>query len=288
MGLGAGTSELLSPKPSAFVTAWSARLIWLRLPSQSSQVLLPLSTRIACFASSFAARAPLLSGRPAITVTPVLCTARDVPPMPSHTIQFASCMAFCTMRSGAPGMPIRLPRGKRSSSLLFTVAGLTGFPTISRADVRLSTGCSWSPTRTYRAAVDRSASTALVPTVPLGRISENTKQPARPVASSTTPISTARDWVRSGSTSILVSCKAMPDAIRRITNRQPLTWWRVTKPRRYSTLSGLSLTGVREANERRSSDSGLVMPVPTARGHATTAPPSSRRLGRLSSSAPRH
>ncbi len=139
------------------------------------------------------------------------------------------------MRSGAPGMPIRLPRGNRSSSLLFTAVGLTGRPTISRAEVRLSTGCSWSPTRTYNASVDRSASTALLPACPLGRINENTKQPARPVIRMRAPISTARDWVRSGSTSILVSCRAIPEAIRRMTKRQPVTWWRVTNPRRWTT-----------------------------------------------------
>ena len=111
-------------------------------------------------------------------------------------------------------MPIRLPRGNRSSSLLFTVVGLTGLPTIRRAEVRLSTGCRSSPTRTYSAAVDRSASTALVPADAFGRISENTKQPARPVTRMRPPISTARDWVRSGSTSILVSCRAIPEAIR--------------------------------------------------------------------------
>ena len=99
--------------------------------------------------SSAAARAPRLSGGPAITVTPECCErAREVPLTASHTVQFASREVFCTIRSGAPGMPIRLPRGKRSSSLLFTVVGLTGWPTISRAEVRLSTGCSSSPTRT--------------------------------------------------------------------------------------------------------------------------------------------
>ncbi|CNI31904.1 Uncharacterised protein [Mycobacterium tuberculosis] len=90
-------------------------------------------------------------------------------------------------------MPIRLPRGKRSSSLLFTVVGLAGWPTISRADVRLSTGCSSSPTRTYSAAVDRSARIELLPADPLGRMSENTKQPAKPVTARSTPINTARD-----------------------------------------------------------------------------------------------
>ncbi len=172
---------------------------------------------------------------PAITVTPVLCAPRppcEVPSTASHTVQLASCEVFCTIRSGAPGMPIRLPRGILSSSLLFTLVGLTGLPTISRADVRLSTGCSSSPTRTYSAAVDRSASTALLPAVPLGRISENTKQPTNPVIRMRTPISTARDWVRNGSTSIRVSCKAIPEAMRRITNRQPVTWCRVTNPRR--------------------------------------------------------
>ena len=227
MGRGAGKS---TPRPKALVTAWLARSSWLRLPSHSSQVLVPLSlaksTRTACPVPSVAARAPRLSGGPATTVTPVLWATR--PPWAgsltaSHTVQFASREVFCTMRSGAPGMPIRLPRGNRSSSVLFTMVGLTGWPAISRAEVRLSTGCRSSPTRTYSAAVDRSASTALLPTCPLGRINENTKQPAKPVARISTPISTARDCVRSGSTSILVSCKAIPDAIRRITKRQPVT-----------------------------------------------------------------
>ena len=159
-GRGAGTS---TPKPRASVTAWSARSIWLRLPSHSSQVLVPLPTRTPCADPSAAARAPRLSGGPAITVTPRLWAPREVPLTASHTVQFASREVFCTIRSGAPGMPIRLPRGNRSSSLLFTVVGLTGRPTISRAEVRLSTGCSWSPTRTYSASVDRSASTALLP-----------------------------------------------------------------------------------------------------------------------------
>src|ERR1700759_1800965 len=90
MGRGAGTSELPSPRPSAFVTAGSDRLISLRLPSPSSQVLLPFSlvesTRTACLDASVVARAPVLSGLPAITVTPVLCTERDVPLTPSHTV----------------------------------------------------------------------------------------------------------------------------------------------------------------------------------------------------------
>jgi hypothetical protein len=71
--------------------------------------------------------------------------------------------------------------------------------------------------------VDRSASTVLLPTCPLGRINENTKQPSSPVTNNRTPINTARDWVRSGSTSILVSCNAIPEAMRRITNRHPVT-----------------------------------------------------------------
>lgn len=284
MGRGAGSSELFSVRPSALVTAWSARLICERRPFHSSQVPPSRSARIACCDGSAAARAPLLSGRPAITVTPVLCA--PCPPgagslTESHTVQFASVDGFCTIRSGAPGMPSRLPRGNRSSSALFTVMGLTGLPTISRAEVRLSTGCRSSPTRTYSAAVDRSASTALVPAVPLGRISENTKQPASPVTSRTAPIATARDWVRSGSTSIRVSCSAIPEAMRRITNRQPLTWCRVTKPRRYCTWSGLSLTGVREVNERRSSGSLLaVMPAPTGQGRAAAAQPTVRRRRR--------
>src|ERR1700758_3213493 len=69
MGRGAGAS---TPRPSALVTAWLARSIWLRLPSQRSQVLVPLSTRIPCADPSVAARAPPLSGGPAITVTSVL------------------------------------------------------------------------------------------------------------------------------------------------------------------------------------------------------------------------
>lgn len=53
--------------------------------------------------------------------------------------------------------------------------------------------CSCSPTRTYSAAVDRSASTALLPACPLGRINENTNEPINPVITISTPISTARD-----------------------------------------------------------------------------------------------
>lgn len=224
MGRGAGRSVA---NPSALVTAWSARSIRLRLPSHSSQLLVPSLTRITCPAPSAVARWPLGSGEPAITVTPVLWAA--LPPcdpllMASHTVQSESRASLCTIRSGAPGMPIRLPRGKRSSSVLFTVVGLTGWPTISRAEVRLSTGCRVSPTRTYSAAVDRSASTALLPTWPLGRMSENTKQPTKPVMKISTPIRTERDWVRNGSTSIRVSCNAIPEAMRRITNRQPVTW----------------------------------------------------------------
>ena len=174
-------------------------------------------------------RGPLaaVGGCPAITVTPAAA-----PVAASHTVQSASRVVFCTMRSGAPGMPSRLPRGNWSSSLLLTMVGLSGRPAISRAEVRFSTGCSWSPSLTYSAAVSRSASTASLPAAPDGRISENRKQPIRPVTRISAPTSTERDWVRSGSTSIRVSCNATPDAMRRMTNRQPDTWWRVTKPRR--------------------------------------------------------
>ncbi|CFE41442.1 Uncharacterised protein [Mycobacterium tuberculosis] len=154
----------------------------------------PLSTSTACPGPSAAARAPVSSSGPAITVTPTpSAPPRDGALRPSHTVQFASVEVFCTIRSGAPGMPIRFPRGNWSNSVLFTVVGLTGRPTISRAEVRLSTGCSCSPTRTYSAAVDRSASTALLPACPLGRINENTKEPINPVITISTPISTARD-----------------------------------------------------------------------------------------------
>ena len=129
-------------------------------------------------------------------------------------------------------MPTRLPRGKRSISEVFTVVGLSARPAISRAEVRLSTGCSSSPSRTYSAAVVRSARIASLPATPPGRISEKMKQPMIPVIRISTPITTARDWLRSGSTSMRVSCSATPDAMRRMTNRQPDTWWRVTKPRR--------------------------------------------------------
>ena len=73
MGRGAGTSV---PSPRALVTAWSARSIWLRLPSHSSQVLLP-NCRPECLARHREWRPARrrLSGWPAITVTPVLCAA---------------------------------------------------------------------------------------------------------------------------------------------------------------------------------------------------------------------
>src|SRR5271156_1794962 len=134
MGRGAGMSL---PRPRAAVTAWSARLIRLRRPSHSSQVLVASLANTACPALNGAARVPVLSGVPAITVTPAAG-----PAMESHTVQSASLLVFWTIRSGAPGIPIRLPRGILSSSLLFTVVGFTGRPTISRADVRFSTGCS--------------------------------------------------------------------------------------------------------------------------------------------------
>src|ERR1700757_3314139 len=80
MGRGVGASEPPGLRPSAFVTAWLARSILLRLPSHSSQVLVPLSlgksTRTACVDPSVAARAPRVSGGPAITVTPVLWAPR--------------------------------------------------------------------------------------------------------------------------------------------------------------------------------------------------------------------
>src|ERR1700761_1944575 len=175
------------PRPSALVTAWSARSILLRRPAHNSQLLVALRTSTACPAPSAAARVPLLSGTPAITVTPGAAPVTE-----SHVVQSASLAVFCTIRSGAPGMPIRLPRGNLSSSLLFTVVGFTGRPAISRADVRFSTGCSSSPTFTYNAAVDRSANTGLLAADPFGRISENTKQPTSAVISISTPISTAR------------------------------------------------------------------------------------------------
>ncbi|SKS23521.1 Uncharacterised protein [Mycobacteroides abscessus subsp. abscessus] len=68
----------------------------------------------------------------------------------------------------------------------------------------------------------------------------------------TAPMPKARDWVRSGSTSIRASCSATPDAMRRMTNRHPVTWWPVTNPRRYFSGSGFSLAGVRDAKARRS------------------------------------
>src|SRR5580693_6878355 len=68
IGRGAGRA---APRPSALVTAWSARSIRLRRPSHNSQVLVGLLTSTAFPAASVAARAPLLSGAPAITVIPV-------------------------------------------------------------------------------------------------------------------------------------------------------------------------------------------------------------------------
>src|ERR1700758_3440467 len=79
MGRGAGMSL---PRPSALVTAWSARSIRLRLPSHSSQVLVTLLAHNACPAVSAAARVPLLSGVPAITVTPAAGPVKE-----SHTVQ---------------------------------------------------------------------------------------------------------------------------------------------------------------------------------------------------------
>ena len=70
------------------------------------------------------------------------------PDWPSHTVQLASREVLSTMRSGAPGIPSRLPRPNLSSSGDLTVVGLSGLPTIRRAEVRLSTGCSTSPTLT--------------------------------------------------------------------------------------------------------------------------------------------
>ena len=131
------------PRPNALVTAWSARSIRLRRPSHSSQALVGLLTNTALPASTAAARAPVLSGAPAITVTPAAVPAAEL-----HTVQSASLRVFCTIRSGAPGMPIRLPSGNLSSSVLFTMVGLADLPAISRAEARFSTGCSVSPIRT--------------------------------------------------------------------------------------------------------------------------------------------
>ena len=72
-----------------------------------------------------------------MTVTP----AWD-PVAASQTVQKASRVWLATMRSGAPGMPSMLPRGNWSSSLLFTSAGLSGRPAMSRAEARFRTGCS--------------------------------------------------------------------------------------------------------------------------------------------------
>ncbi|SKW82466.1 Uncharacterised protein [Mycobacteroides abscessus subsp. abscessus] len=55
---------------------------------------------------------PSVSSGPAMTVTLRLSVL--VWPA-SHTAQAASVALACTMRSGAPGMPIRLPRGNLSS-----------------------------------------------------------------------------------------------------------------------------------------------------------------------------
>src|ERR1700739_2327797 len=95
MDRGAGMSL---PRPSALVTAWSARSILLRRPSHNSQLLVALRTSTACPAPSAAARVPLLSGTPAITVTPVAARVTE-----SHVVQSASLAVFCTIRSGAPG-----------------------------------------------------------------------------------------------------------------------------------------------------------------------------------------
>ena len=111
--------------------------IRLRRPSHSSQVPVGLLTSTAFPAPNAAARAPVLAGVPAITVTPAA-----EPVAASHTDQSASLRVFYTIRSGAPGMPIRLPSGNLSSSVLFTMVGPTGRPAISRAEAKFSTGCS--------------------------------------------------------------------------------------------------------------------------------------------------
>ncbi|SHW68484.1 Uncharacterised protein [Mycobacteroides abscessus subsp. abscessus] len=232
---GAGSAVPLAPKPSAAVTARLLRSTALRLPFHSSQLppLTPaeptpsLRTSTASSAPRAAARDPPSASGPVIRVTPTTS-----PVAASQTVQSASREVLGTMRSGAPGMPMRLPRANLSSSALGTMVGLSGRPAMSRADVRFSTGCSWSPTRAYSAEVSRSARITSLPATPAGRISEKTKQPASAVTSTRPPTRTERLWVRNGSTSIRVSCMATPDAMRRLRNRQPDTWCRVTKPRR--------------------------------------------------------
>ena len=134
MGRGAGMSL---PRPSALVTAWSARSIWLRRPSHSSQLLVALldQHRVPC----------AQCGGPGAAAVGGAGNHRDPGGRTRDRIArrpVGVLAVFCTIRSGAPGMPIRLPRGNLSSSLLFTVVGFTGRPAISRADVRFSTGCS--------------------------------------------------------------------------------------------------------------------------------------------------
>jgi len=58
----------------------------------------------------------------------------------SHSVHIDSDTLAMGVAYGAPGMPIGWPFGMRFSSSDLTALGLPGFPSTSRADVRLYTG----------------------------------------------------------------------------------------------------------------------------------------------------
>ena len=85
---------------------------------------------------------------PVVSVTPGVCSV-------SHTVHDDIPMLSAPrMLVGAPTMPTIGPRGSGLRNLSSTSFGLSFLPTISRAEARLSTGCTLSPIRTNAAPLD--------------------------------------------------------------------------------------------------------------------------------------